>query len=203
MFISCGRRAILAFSLKKTFPALIHRNPTRKYKALDGIRSFSLLSIILGHTSALPLSSHYSTLVVRHGDFFFLRVFFLFPTVNFQLFIGFDNPWDVYPATKNIFKPDVQQNFPGTAISSGWFFQTFVYSASMCVDSFFFLSGFLTALALLRRLQKGSRFRIHEIVLHRYLRLVPSFAFIIIVFSQVETFFFIFSLSLQTRRQKY
>jgi len=114
---------------------------------------------------------------------------FLIFKVNFQLFIGFDNPWDAYPTAQNPFAksfPDIVKDiFPGEHAGSSWFFQTFIYSASFCVDTFFFLSGFLTALALLRRFQKGKAFNAPGLVLHRYLRLVPSFAFIILIFSQV------------------
>lgn len=44
------KKLILAFSLFATTKVLLQRSASRKYKALDGIRSISLLWIILAHT---------------------------------------------------------------------------------------------------------------------------------------------------------
>eukprot|EP00049_Salpingoeca_infusionum_P006030 m.100441 g.100441 ORF g.100441 m.100441 type:complete len:665 (+) comp13172_c0_seq1:135-2129(+) len=56
----------------------------------------------------------------------------------------------------------------------------FVASAAFCVDTFFILSGMLTAYVLIRKYRStGKTFPLHLAVLMRYLRLTPLLAFVV------------------------
>eukprot|EP00462_Mataza_sp_D1_P016635 CAMPEP_0175155618 /NCGR_PEP_ID=MMETSP0087-20121206/21092_1 /TAXON_ID=136419 /ORGANISM="Unknown Unknown, Strain D1" /LENGTH=669 /DNA_ID=CAMNT_0016442827 /DNA_START=56 /DNA_END=2065 /DNA_ORIENTATION=+ len=127
-------KAVLCFSLARNWKLLTERSPTRKYKALDGLRSFSLFWVICGHT------------------------------LNFQIFVGFE-----LESFISLFG-----HYCGT-----WYLVLFTYGANLGVDTFFFLSGFLSTLVMLRRLQKGGKLPVHLVVLHRYLRLTPTLLFMI------------------------
>ena len=65
---------------------------------------------------------------------------------------------------------------PPHGVLSTWTFQV-IPSAEFAVDSFFFLSGFLLTLSMLKRLASGSMPRFALLALHRYLRLTPTYAY--------------------------
>ena len=134
---SCCERAFLVFSLKANAKALLERSPTRKYKALDGIRAISLLWIILAHTA------------------------------NFMTMPGLANPTDFYPPN---------------GISSHLTFTLFIYTANLSVDSFFFLGAFLLTYVMVRKLEKGAKIPLTGSIIHRYLRLVPSYLFVMMFY---------------------
>jgi hypothetical protein len=83
---------------------------------------------------------------------------------------GFVNPQDAYP--------------PGGAMGSDWTFQ-FIFSAEFAVDSFFFLSGFLVTLSMLKRVLAGKSLNILMLYIHRYLRLTPSYAFALFFYTYI------------------
>lgn len=138
--LSFLERCLVAFSIRRNFATLMHRPPSRKYKALDGIRSFSLIGIIVAHSA------------------------------NFTLMVGFTNPNDIYPPH---------------GVSGKYFFILFIMVWGFAVDSFFFLSGFLSTLVVVRKLDKGMNVLKLSImgILHRFLRLTPTFGFVIGVFT--------------------
>lgn len=82
---------------------------------------------------------------------------------------GFVNPGDVLP--------------PHGALGQ-YSFQS-IPSAEFCVDSFFLLSAFLVTLALLKRFATGKSFNYGVYVLHRYLRITPSYLFVMAVFTSI------------------
>ena len=84
-------------------------------------------------------------------------------TINFQLpgFLGFDDPSVITHELRS------------------WTMQ-FIAAASFAVDTFFFLSGLLTAYVLIRKIDKSGRSPpITLSVLLRYLRLTPLLAFLV------------------------
>lgn len=135
--VSTGKQLLLCFSVMRSMTSVLERSPTRKYKALDGIRVMSLMWIILGHT------------------------------INFWLFIGITNPSQFFP--------------PGgdTAKTS---FSVMIFGANNAVDTFFFLSAFLATLVMVRRLEKGASVPIIGSAVHRFLRLSPTYLFVIMTY---------------------
>lgn len=138
--LSFLERCLVAFSVRRNWATLMHRPPARKYKALDGIRSISLIGVIIAHSA------------------------------NFTLMVGFTNPMDIYPPHGSAGKYD---------------FILFIMVWGFAVDSFFFLSGFLSTLVIVRKLDKGMNPLLAPILgtLHRFLRLTPTFGFVVAVFS--------------------
>lgn len=94
-------------------------------------------------------------------------------TANFFFLIGFSN-WRDFWNNQNYNSKD--------PVAGYWSMQFFVYSAGFAVDTFFFLSGFLSALVLYRKLEKGQRVSFPMAVFGRFLRLIPVYAFIIMAF---------------------
>ena len=83
---------------------------------------------------------------------------------------GFDNPEDLV-ATFG-------------ARSQVWFMT--VIGGQIAVDTFFFLGGFLVAYLGVRDLEKrGGKIPYGAMVLHRYLRITPAFAFTMVFYSQI------------------
>ena len=93
-------------------------------------------------------------------------------TLNFMLDIGMNNPLDFFPLNGN-----------NGAFACSPFFSVFVVSASLAVDTFFFLSAFLLTLVTLRRLERGKDVPVLLAIVNRYARLVPTLAFLILVFT--------------------
>lgn len=94
-------------------------------------------------------------------------------TANFFFMIGFENWRDFWP----------NENYGSKqAVATYWSMHFFVYSAGFAVDTFFFLSGFLSALVLYRKLEKGQRVSFPMAVLGRFLRLIPVYAYVIMAF---------------------
>ncbi|XP_011303089.1 nose resistant to fluoxetine protein 6 [Fopius arisanus] len=58
---------------------------------------------------------------------------------------------------------------------------TYILIAPYAVDTFFVLSGFLTSYLFMKEMSKGRRFNLITYYLHRYIRLTPAFAAIIIL----------------------
>ena len=95
-------------------------------------------------------------------------------TINFMLDIGMSNPLDFYPLNGS----------NGAFACSPWF-SIFVVSANFAVDTFFFLSSFLLTMVMLRRIERGSSLPILLAVASRYIRLVPTLAFVILLFTLI------------------
>ena len=137
-----GRRgtALSAFLPSKNLGELFSKSPARSLGGLDGMRSFSMLWIILGHSS---------------------------------LFTTFEG--EVNPATSK----DVLQSIP----------EQFVYSAAFGVDTFFFISGMLTAYTMMNKLRKKIK-PVAQLpqqtllfMLLRWLRLTPVFAYVLFMYT--------------------
>ncbi|EDV25543.1 uncharacterized protein TRIADDRAFT_55740 [Trichoplax adhaerens] len=61
-----------------------------------------------------------------------------------------------------------------------------VSNAFFCVDSFFFISGFLVSLLSLREMDKrGGKFPVITSYIHRFLRIVPTYMFVILIWTNV------------------
>ncbi len=83
---------------------------------------------------------------------------------------GFDNPEDLVASFG--------------ARSKVWFMT--VIGGQIAVDSFFFLGGFLIAYLGVRDLEKrGGKIPYGAMVLHRYIRITPAFAFTMVFYSQI------------------
>ncbi|KAK3241267.1 hypothetical protein CYMTET_48950 [Cymbomonas tetramitiformis] len=85
-------------------------------------------------------------------------------TVNFQALLGFENEADTYgQLTKFSFQ--------------------FVIGGEYAVDTFFFLSGFLSTYVAIRRLGRGKTIPLVPAIVHRYLRLTPTLAFCVALYA--------------------
>jgi len=144
--LSFLERCLVAFSVRRNWAILMHRPPSRKYKALDGIRSISLIGVIIAHSA------------------------------NFTLMVGYTNPTDIYPPF---------------GVAGKLSFILFIMVWGFAVDSFFFLSGFLSTLVISRKLDKGMNVVMLSImgILHRFLRLTPTYAFVIAAFTSMGNSF--------------
>ena len=137
------------FSATRNLRKLVRLPPpaAEETGALNGIRSVSMLWIILGHTFLMP-----------------------------QAIAGYDNVEDILGSYG-------AQNGPWIQIILG---------AEIAVDSFFYLSGFLLAWLTLDALdKKKGRFGVKGVcmaTLYRYLRLIPSLAFALMIYYKMTQF---------------
>eukprot|EP00903_Cladosiphon_okamuranus_P009782 g9299.t1 len=148
----CGRwcgEHLECFSLMVNVGSLLA--PPRagdEFPALDGVRTMSMLWVVLGHT--------FSYNVTGDGP-------------------GFANTIQVVPQH-------------GNGLLSRWTAQV-IPGGFLAVDTFFLMSGFLLSSVLLPKLDSGSlgsgRSWIGKAYLHRYLRLTPTLAFVMLMFWKV------------------
>uniref|UniRef100_A0A336KNE1 CSON012115 protein n=1 Tax=Culicoides sonorensis TaxID=179676 RepID=A0A336KNE1_CULSO len=64
-----------------------------------------------------------------------------------------------------------------------------ILGGSVAVDSFFLLSGVLVCWVILKDLNRGTRMNVFKLYFHRYLRLAPAFAALLLVCLSVFRFF--------------
>ena len=86
--------------------------------------------------------------------------------------------WVILGHTYDFVLEDVDNLLALTGIMSRFSFMA-VINANFSVDSFFFLSGLLVSYLTLRQMKKTGRFPAVYYYVHRYLRLTPTYAFVL------------------------
>ncbi|EDQ84551.1 uncharacterized protein MONBRDRAFT_12668 [Monosiga brevicollis MX1] len=134
------QRCLLAFSLRTNLPRLLSMQRNRHSIAIfDGMRSLSMLWVILGHSWL----------------------------------------W--------IFKQWPQNMVAVIALGDRLSFQA-IAATSYAVDTFFFISGFLVCYSCLTVLKKRKTLPWLRYYLHRYIRLTPSYALVMLLFVNLSPF---------------
>ena len=133
--------------------------PTKKVNCTDFITAFSLLKVL---PQILSTKQPPSAITSING----LRVISMFWVILCHTHL-----WVLINGAQNVYHiKDVISRFTFQAISNAFF----------SVDSFFFLSGLLVAYLTLREMKrKKGRFPFLMYYIHRYLRLTPTYAFVL------------------------
>lgn len=141
-----------SFSLITNIHSLLAPMRHETFDIFDGIRTFSILWVIFGHT-------------------------FVFKMMG----LGFTNMIDLV----GINDRGWDATYPAQAVTAGYF----------AVDSFFFMSAFLAMFFVMKRVEKLKRenqlysfvFQIPLLFLLRFLRLTPTYSFILFMYMKVFT----------------
>jgi len=128
-------KLFLCFSLVKNTKAVLNTNaPDRAILSINGIRTISMMWVILGHCYAIGETTG-----------------------------GLENIADLLK---------VLRRFTFLSVENAFF----------SVDSFFLLSGLLVSYLGLKRLESKGKLPLWKFYLHRYIRLTPTYGFVILFF---------------------
>mmetsp|Transcript_27292 Transcript_27292/g.43913 ORF Transcript_27292/g.43913 Transcript_27292/m.43913 type:complete len:874 (+) Transcript_27292:121-2742(+) len=153
---SMKEKLILSFSVIGTLQSFLQLRTGLNTDSMDGVRSFSMAWVVLGHTAVWPVYRNWGPgqTIDTWGP-------------------GYQDLGELVP-------------FPGSnvkdAVQSTWTGQVF-QSAEFSVDSFFMMSGFLASYITLRKLKGSKPIKTIQqapvLILHRFLRITPLYMFVV------------------------